>query len=100
MKSLFIHQNFPGQFKHLAAALANMPENDVLAIGQADHLGRLRHPRVRELGYKTPRGPGNQTHHYLRSFEAQVRRGQQVVRLGNALKQRGYYPDVICCHAA
>ena len=32
MNVLFIHQNFPGQFKHLAPALAAEPGNRVLAL--------------------------------------------------------------------
>jgi hypothetical protein len=51
---LFIHQNFPGQYRHIAAALADDPGNQVLAIGEAGNLGRLGHPRVRELGYRAP----------------------------------------------
>jgi hypothetical protein len=32
MKILFIHQNFPGQFKHLAPALAADSNNEVVAF--------------------------------------------------------------------
>lgn len=33
MKTLFVHQNFPGQFVHLAPALAQMPGYEVRALG-------------------------------------------------------------------
>jgi hypothetical protein len=34
MQVLFIHQNFPGQFRHIAAHLAKQPGVQVLAIGR------------------------------------------------------------------
>lgn len=98
MKILFVHQNFPGQYKHLAAALADDRRNEVVAIGEQGNLGRLRHPHVKEIGYPEPRGASPGTHHYLRTFEAGVRRGQEVVRLAIKLRDGGFSPRVICCH--
>ena len=34
MRILFIHQNFPGQFPHIARHLATDPNNEVIAICQ------------------------------------------------------------------
>ena len=98
MKILFIHQNFPGQYKHIAPALADMRGNKVLAIGEEGHLGRLKHPKVREIGYGKPRGAGEKTHFYVRRLEGAVRRGQEVARKCFELKNKGFKPDVICCH--
>jgi len=98
MKILFIHQNFPGQYKHIAPALAEVPGNEVIAIGERPNLGRLRHPKVREVGYKPPQGAGDKTHPYVRRLEAAVRRGQQAARVGFHLKDQGFTPDIICCH--
>lgn len=100
MKVLFVHQNFPGQYRHVAAALADDPDHVVVAIGENGNIGRLGHPRVTEIGYKTPKGAGNETHHYLKSTEAGIRRGQQVVRVADQLKNQGFEPDIICCHPA
>jgi glycosyltransferase involved in cell wall biosynthesis len=96
---LFVHRNFPGQYKHLAPALAADPANAVIAIGDKQNLGRLRHPRVSEVGYKTPRAASPQTHHYLYNLENGVRRGQAVVRASLALRKRGFVPDLVCCNA-
>lgn len=98
MKVLFVHQNFPGQYAHLAGALADQPGNEVIAIGEKDNLGRLKHPRIREVGYTKPRGAGSSTHRYVKRFEAQIRVGQQVVRVAQALVRKGFAPDIICCH--
>jgi glycosyltransferase involved in cell wall biosynthesis len=100
MRLLFVHQNFPGQYRHLAPALASSPENEVIGIGEEANIRRAQgfHPRVRLLAYPQPQGASAQTHHYLHSTEAAVRRGQAVVRLALALRAQGFVPDVICAH--
>jgi glycosyltransferase involved in cell wall biosynthesis len=102
MRILFVHQNFPGQYKHLAPALANSPTNQVVAIGEEANVKRAQgfHSRIRILAYPEPVGASKQTHHYLHSSEAAVRRGQAVLRLAMALRQQGFVPDVICAHPA
>ncbi|EXI71066.1 MAG TPA: glycosyltransferase family 4 protein [Candidatus Accumulibacter phosphatis] len=102
MRILFVHHNFPGQYRHLAPALADSPANEVVAIGEEAGIRRIQgfHPRVRLLGYPQPQGASRQTHHYLRSSEAAVRRGQSVARLALELRRHGFVPDVICAHPA
>ena len=95
MKVLFIHQNFPGQFRHIAAHLVKQPDVQVLAIGRNTAPGL---PGVRLLRYKPHRAASAQTHPYLRSFEDAVLHGQQVLRLLLDLKANGYCPDVIVAH--
>ena len=95
MKVLFIHQNFPGQFRHIAAHLAKQPDVQVLAIGREQAPGL---PGVRMLRYKPHRTASPHTHPYARSFEDGVLHGQQVLRLLLDLKTKGYRPDVIVAH--
>ena len=48
-------------------------------MGEAENIrkrGTL--PGIVTIGYPTPGGPGEQTHHYLKNTEAAVRRGQSV----------------------
>lgn len=100
MRILFVHQNFPGQYKHLAPALADDPGNEVVAIGDQANLHRAQglHPRLRLCAYPSPQGAGAEIHHYLRSTESAVRRGQAVARAALELKKQGFTPDVICAH--
>jgi len=98
MKICFVHQNFPGQYKHLAPAMAEQIGNQVIAIGEQDNLGRLRHTKVREVGYPTPRGASPSTHAYVRTLEAAVRRGQAAARVAQGLRREGFVPDIVCCH--
>lgn len=95
MRVLFVHQNFPGQFRHIAAHLAQQPGLDVLAIGRDTAPGL---PGVRLLRYKPHRVANAETHPYVRSFEDAVLHGQEVARLLLGLKQKGYRPDVIVAH--
>jgi glycosyltransferase involved in cell wall biosynthesis len=95
MRVLFIHQNFPGQFKHIALHLAQQPGVEVLAIGRDSAPGL---PGVRLLRYK-PHPPASAgTHPYARTFESAVLHGQEVLRLLLDLKRKGYRPDVIIAH--
>lgn len=94
-KVLFIHQNFPGQFKRLAVRLAADPAYSVLSIGKH---GCPTVEGVRTFGYRLHRGPAASTHHYARPYESGILHGQAVMRLLLKLKAKGYAPDVIVAH--
>ena len=101
MRFLFIHQNFPGQFRHVAKALADDPANEVIGIGEVTNLkGRPSlHPRIRVLTYQPHGHSHKETHHYLRDFEGHVRRGQSIVRLLLKLRdEECFQPDVVVAH--
>jgi len=99
MKILFIHQHFPGQYRHVAAALARTPGWEVVALGDTPNIKqRPAIPGVRLAGYGTPATASPRTHHYVKSLESAVRRGQMVVRACLELKKRGFVPDAIYAH--
>ncbi|MCT8331442.1 glycosyltransferase [Albidovulum sediminis] len=92
MRILFIHQNFPGQFLHLAPALAARG-HDVLALTDAGN----RRPRiVRTLCYPGPDGP--EVPGLARTYARACDRGARVARACAALDAQGYRPDVIFAH--
>lgn len=95
MNVLFIHQNFPGQFRHIAAHLARQPGVNVRAIGR-EHASGLA--GIRLYRYRPHRQASKETHPYARTFEEGVLHGQQVLRLLLDLKAKGYRPDVIVAH--
>lgn len=92
---LFIHQNFPGQFRHIAAHLAAQPGIRVVAIATEKAPGLAG---VRLLRYRPHRQAARQTHHYLHSFETAVLHGQAVFRVLQGLQQEGFVPDVVVAH--
>lgn len=95
MDVLFIHQNFPGQFRHIARHLADLSNFRVLAIGQ-DHAPGLDSVQLHK--YRPHRKASSKTHPYARTFEEAVLNGQQVLRLLLKLQQDGYEPDVVVAH--
>ncbi|MDO9708007.1 glycosyltransferase family 4 protein [Paracraurococcus lichenis] len=95
MRVLFVHQNFPGQYRHVAPALAARPGTRVVALGE--NAGEAL-PGVQHLRYQPPSAASEKTHRYVRRLENAVYRGQQVARAGLALKERGFVPDMVCCH--
>ncbi len=96
MKFLFLHPNFPAQFRDLAATLARDPQNEVV-FGTMATEGSL--PGVRKVLFKPKRAPHRGTHQYLRGLEAAVLQGQAAARLGGALLKSGFVPDVIYGHS-
>ncbi len=91
MNVLFVHQNCPGQFKHLAPALAG-DRHQVVFITQK---GKPDIPGVRKIEYAPHRGVTEGIHPYLASSEAAVLNGQAVARVGFALREKGFRPDVM-----
>jgi glycosyltransferase involved in cell wall biosynthesis len=99
MKILFVHQNFPGQYRHIAMALARTAGWEVVGMGELENVKkRAKLPGVHVVGYPAPAPASARTHHYVRPLEGAVRRGQAVVRACRELAQRGFVPDVICAH--
>jgi glycosyltransferase involved in cell wall biosynthesis len=99
MKALFIHQNFPGQYRHIAAALAATPGWEVYGLGDLLNVRQRQPiPGVKVTAYGSPQPASAKTHHYVRPLEGAVRRGQAVVRACMELKKRGFVPDIIHAH--
>ena len=57
MQFIFVHQNFPGQFRHITKALAQDVKHQVVAIGHFPDLdgASALDPRIKLFGYKTPK---------------------------------------------
>jgi len=99
IRVLFIHQNLPGQFRRLIQYLQGQPGYELTGIGEEAAVRREKQgPHFRALAYPVPEGAGEKTHHYLKHFEACIRRGQAVARMCVELKKQGYAPDVVVCH--
>jgi glycosyltransferase involved in cell wall biosynthesis len=96
MKILFLHSNFPAQFRHLAAVLANNPRNQVV-FGTMRREGQM--PDVNKVIYSPSRKPHKETHHYVKTLEEAVLQGQAVYRLLDKLKKDGFIPDVVYGHS-
>lgn len=96
MKVLFVHQNFPGQYLHLARHLGVTPGNEVVFITQRKDDAALT--GVKKIVYQPARAVTKGIHHYLLDTEAGVLNAQNVARVALDLKQSGFVPDVMLAH--
>jgi len=97
MNILFVHQNFPGQFKHLAPALAQKSGNTVVALTmQAQVAPTWR--GVRCVRYAAQRGNTPGVHPWLLDFESKTIRAQAALGAARALRAQGFVPDIIIAH--
>lgn len=93
---LFIHQNFPGQFRHLAPALA-AAGHEVVALGMRSNVEAL--PGVRYFAHqaRVPAGAGEQPAQ-LRDLFSKVLRGESASAALARLKEQGFTPDTVFVH--
>ena len=95
MKLLFVHQNFPGQFRHLAAELATNPDNEIVALTMNDFSGMAG---VRLVRYRPERGTSKGIHPWVAETETKVIRAEAALHQAQKLKQAGFEPDLIVAH--
>ena len=94
MNVLFVHQNFPGQFVHVAPHFAAQGHR-VVAVGQGT-LPAL--PGVQTVGYQPAQGNTPGVHPYAQEFESKAIRGEACRQAVLQLKQQGFTPHVIFAH--
>ena len=96
MNLLFVHQNFPGQYRHLAAALVQRGHN-VRAIHGPSARAALQ--GVELHGYDPmPSGGIPPCHPLVADFQTKVLRAEAVARQLDLLATSGYAPDLIIGH--
>ena len=91
MKALFLHQNFPGQFRHLAPGMLRRGD-DVRFVTQR---GRPDLAGLTKVEYAPHRAVTAGIHPYLVSTEAAVLNGQAVARSCYEMEGQGWRPDVV-----
>lgn len=96
MKILFLHRNFPGQFKYLAMELAQDVNNEVCFITNNNTTRTTA--RIRKIVYKLKRKVPKDCHRYLRFYEDAIIHGQAVAEVLIQMKTQGYKPDIIYGH--
>ena len=95
MKVLFVHQNFPGQFVHLASALARQPGHEIVAVGSRSARSL---PNVRLIPYDFGLNGLTTVHPFARRFDMEARRAEQVLYIASDLAASGFQPDVVFSH--
>ena len=96
MKIIFIHPNFPAQFRHLAYALGQNPRHMVLFV-TSNPRPEWEIPGVQKIIYKSPQkepfSANDNTNNDL------INEGRAVLETLLQLKKQGVKPDLIYAHS-
>lgn len=96
-KILLIHQNFPGQFRHLAPALAARGDR-VVALGILGNAPARTWNGVHVLSYQPKRGNTPGLHPWLLDMESKTLRAEACWHAMRSLKAQGFEPDLVLAH--
>lgn len=96
MKILFIHQNFPGQFKHLAPHLAKRGHQVVALTLRVKE--RTKWKGVQVLPYALDKRDGQRVHRWLVDLDTKMTRAESCFKAACLLRDQGFKPDLIVAH--
>ncbi|WP_068305945.1 glycosyltransferase [Pararhodobacter sp. CCB-MM2] len=96
MKILFIHQNFPAQFKNLAPALAAQGHECVVLTLRVAQPSRWRGVKI--YPYKVQAPVAKNAHPWVVDLDTQTKRGEACYRAALKLRESGFSPDLILVH--
>lgn len=98
MDIVFIHGNYPAQFRHLAAALGQAGEHRVFFLTARNDAETQPMPGVAIRRFALHRSVNAGTHHYLMASEEAVLKGQAVLRALHGLVEEGVTPRLVISH--
>lgn len=96
MNILFVHQNFPGQFKFLAPELAKRGHLVVALTLQKHEYTDFEGVHI--IRYSLERGTAPNIHPWLSDFEPKAIRAEACLKTALKLKDAGFSPEVIIAH--
>ncbi|MFK7939857.1 MAG: glycosyltransferase [Roseovarius sp.] len=96
MKILFIHQNFPGQYKHLAPVLAGQGHDCVALTLRVKEPGNWK--GVRLVPYALPERKSQSVHPWLVDLDTKVTRAEACFHAALKMREAGFMPDLILAH--
>jgi glycosyltransferase involved in cell wall biosynthesis len=95
MNILFVHNNFPGQYRHLVQALARDPKVRMMAIGTTS---AREMAGVKLLRYRLSGVDVSASHPFSRRFDLECHRAEQVLYALSTLASSDFAPHVILAH--
>ncbi len=96
MKYLFIHQNFPGQYRHIVRHLAAQRGNEVYFLTQPNDNAMAG---VHKITYPKDARARINCHAYAADVERAIHTGASVADTCRELRERGLRPDLIVGHS-
>jgi glycosyltransferase involved in cell wall biosynthesis len=97
VKFLLLHQNFPGQYSHIAALARSNPKMSVVAITAANN---KRPDLIQTVRYDVKETMPASLAAPVKRFGEAILRAEGAAKAAMVLKTKGYYPDIILGHAA
>jgi glycosyltransferase involved in cell wall biosynthesis len=95
MDVLFIHQNFPAQFVHLANALRKRRD---IRIGVVTDLANEQPDQFPTARYRWDARKAGAPDRVARPYAVSAARGRMVARAMESIQQRGFQPKVVVGH--
>jgi glycosyltransferase involved in cell wall biosynthesis len=95
MNVLFVHNNFPAQYRHIARILSRDPGVKVAAIGTMTSRP-INNVDLRK--YSLSDTDVSSTHPFARRFDLECCRAEQVLYTLSSLSSSGFVPDLIMAH--
>ena len=100
MRILFVHCNYPAQFRHLSQHLAANTDNEIVFICQNKEWTANDVDGINLSRYQLGREPKSELcHPYLRRYETAILHGQAALLKALQLRQNGFDPDLIVGHS-
>ena len=96
MKMLFVHQNYPGQFRESLPKLAATGKHEIVFLTQRQQLPKPGDHSI--LRYAPHHEAKDNAYIYTKLFENACGSGVGAARACNELKRRGFKPDMIIGH--
>lgn len=97
MRILFVHQSFPGQYRHIISKLAKQNCHQIIALGIHELTERIP-KNITYYRYKLEKGTTKDIHPWAAETETKVIRAQACGNAAFELKQKGFTPEIICAH--
>lgn len=97
MNILFLHRNFPAQFRHLLQELVKDKKNTVVFVTNNSNTDPC--DGVTKVVYELKREVPDNCHRYTRFFEESINHGQAAAEALLWLQDKGFYPDIIIGHS-
>ena len=96
MKILFMHNNFPGQYRRIAGYLRNKPNVKMVAATLKSNAQKYS---IKDFRYKPHREASQKIHPALYTTEQATIMGQAAYQTLLGARQKGLRPDIILSHS-
>jgi glycosyltransferase involved in cell wall biosynthesis len=95
MNYLFIHQNFPAQYRHVVRHLASQPGNKIYFITQPNENSMAG---VYKVMYPKDQRESINCHAYTIELDRAIHTGATVAEVCRSLQSKGFTPDLVVGH--